>query len=164
MTFSDWGRLICFDTDERLPGKELSLATIPKLGARWKVICDLKPSAQCRGLPELAFLLDDGLYYTLGFTNEDSKALLTYRIWIGLETEHKLKIGEWNRIEITHDEGEDGRFFLSLSVGERELGQMDLGVMEQEKFTNVEIGFAYSVDDVPPDFPSIRRFLVIEKC
>ena len=107
-------------------------------------------------------MVDDDLFHSVAFSR--SKAILTFGIWIGLETEHELKIGEWNRIEITHDEGEDGRFFLSLSVGERELGQMDLGVMEQEKFTNVEIGFAYSVDDVPPDFPSIRRFLVIEKC
>ena len=165
MTFSDWGRLICFDTDERQVGGEgVSLATIPKLGKRWKVIFDFKPSVpppDCYS-PELSFMVDDDLLHSVSFSR--SKAILTFGIWIGLETDHQLKFGEWNRIEMTHDEGEDGRFFLSLSVGERELGQMDLGNLEQEKFTNVEVWLTYRVGDVPPDFPPVRRFLVIEKC
>ena len=121
-----------------------TVATFSTLGKCWKVSFDLKPVEDWANTATR--ITSDRFFCEIDLNN------------------YPLKIGEWNRIEITHDEGEDGRFFLSLSVGEKELGQMGLGVMEQEKFTNVEIGFAYSIDNAPPDFPSIRRFLVIEKC
>ena len=141
----------------------MNLATIPKLGKRWKVIFDFKPSVPPpdRYSPELSFMVDDDLFHSVAFSR--SKAILTFGIWIGLKTDHKLKIGEWNRIEITHDEGEDGRFFLSLSVGGRELGQMDVGFLEREEFFNVEVCLNYGPYDIPETM-FIRRFLVIEKC
>ena len=72
---------------------------------------------------------------------------------------HELKIGEWNRIEITQEEAENGRFFLSLSVGNTELGRLDVGNLEQEKFTDVQL---ILVADLFPVF--LRRLLVVEKC
>ena len=75
------------------------------------------------------------------------------------EDGHELKIGEWNRIEITQEEAEKGRFFLSLSVGNTELGRLDVGNLEQEKFTDVQL---ILVADLFPVF--LRRLLVVEKC
>ena len=75
------------------------------------------------------------------------------------EDDHELKIGEWNRIEITQEEAENGRFFLSLSVGNMELGRLDVGNLEQEKFTDVQL---ILVADLFPVF--LRRLLVVEKC
>ena len=75
-------------------------------------------------------------------------------------TSNKLpKIGEWTRIEMTHEEV-DGRYFLSLSVGGKEWGR--------EEVTNTELG---SLTDVTvctglgqysqPGF--IRRLVVLHK-
>ena len=162
MTFSDWGRLIFFDTDERrVGGEEVNLATIPKLGKRWKVIFDFKPSVPPpdRYSPELSFMVDDDLFHSVAFSR--SKAILTFGIWIGLETEHKLKIGEWNRIEITQEEDEEEELFLSLSVGDAHLGRLFLENLEQLKFTNFQP--LLSLENFPkPVF--IRRFCVVEKC
>ena len=73
--------------------------------------------------------------------------------------DHEIKIGDWNRIELTQEEGEDGRFSLSLAVGGLELGRLDVGNLEQEKFTDVEL--LLSVETFPM---STKRLLVLEKC
>ena len=75
-------------------------------------------------------------------------------------TRNKLpKIGEWTRIEMTHEKV-DGKYFLSLSVGGKDWGR--------EEVTNTELG---SLTDVTvctglgqysqPGF--IRRLVVLQK-
>ena len=77
-----------------------------------------------------------------------------------MSANHQLKIGEWTRIEITHEEGEGGNFFVSLSVGCRELVKLDAGILEQEKFSDVQLLLG-SAGHNPSAFT--RRILVIEK-
>ena len=78
-------------------------------------------------------------------------------IW---QDDHELKIGEWNRIEITQEEGQDGTLFLSLSVGGTELGRLDVG-NKQGNFTDVKLIFAVDHFDKPM---LLKRLLVVEKC
>ena len=75
------------------------------------------------------------------------------------EDDHEINIGDWNRVELTQEEGEDGRFSLSLAVGGLELGRLDVGNLEQEKFTDVVLDLSV---DIFPVF--IRRLLVVDKC
>ena len=46
--------------------------------------------------------------------------------WDGqfLESNQLPRIGEWTRMELSHEE-EDGKFFLSFAVGGRELGRKE---------------------------------------
>ena len=77
-----------------------------------------------------------------------------------MSANHQLRIGEWNRIEITHEKGEGGNFFITLSVGEEELVKLDVGILEQEKFSDVQLLLG-SAGHHPSAFT--KRILVIEK-
>ena len=170
--FSGWGRLIFsdFDTHERKNegevgpgGQRVNLANIPKLGKCWKVIYDLKTDEYNESDEEvtLVFTEEGKTYCRVIFTCK--RAILikddygVQGIW---EDDHELKIGEWNRIEITQEEGEDGIFFLSLSVGGTELGRLDVG-NKQGNFTDVKLIFAVDHFDKPM---LLKRLLVVEKC
>lgn len=168
-TSSGWGRLIFsgFETDEckidgRAGGQRVNLTTIPRLGKCWKVIYDLKTDEYTPTDDEVSLVFTEGgeTYCKVIFTCK--KAILVKGDYGGegvWEDGHELKIGEWNRIEITQEEAENGRFFLSLSVGNTELGRLDVGNLEQEKFTDVQL---ILVADLFPVF--LRRLLVVEKC
>ena len=65
------------------------------------------------------------------------------------------KVGEWTRIEISHKKV-DGKYFLSLSVGGREVGRAEAGA-DLKKLTDVVI----SIGKRQPGF--VRRLVVLEK-
>ena len=66
------------------------------------------------------------------------------------------KIGEWTRFEVSHEEVE-GKYFLSFSVGGREVGRREADP-DHGKLTDVEIYFrGLSL----PGF--VRRLVVLEK-
>ena len=51
-SFSGWGKLVFFDTEEyQIPSQNECeyLATVPKLGPQWKIIHDLKPTNYSHG-------------------------------------------------------------------------------------------------------------------
>ena len=75
-----------------------------------------------------------------------------------VEAYYDLRIRDWNRIEMSHEEGESGSFFVSLSAGKKVM-RMDAGVMEQEKFTDVHL--LLGSGGHPSTFT--RRLHVIEK-
>ena len=148
------------------------MGIIPKLGKSWKVIFDLlveEYDEESHNEVSLLFtkgttvggIEDDEAYCRVIFIPSYKRAVMVkegkeYGVW---EDDHEINIGDWNRIELTQEEGEDGRFSLSLAVGGLELGRLDVGNLEQEKFTNVQL--ALSVDIIPT---SIRRLLVVDKC
>ena len=164
--FPGWGRLIFFKTEEQevVRGGLPVVATLSNLGKRWKVSFDLKPVVLTHGFSVQAMILARATvfhqYCNVVFTS--SRAILDGRDYIppGTAANHELQSGEWNRIEITHEEGENGNFFLSLSVGNRELGKMDVGILEQENFSDVQL---YLGSNGHHSLAFTRRLLFIEK-
>ena len=152
------------------PNQPYVVGIIPKLGKSWKVIFDLlveEYDEESHNEVSLLFtkgtavdgIEDDEAYCRVIFTNKRAtmvKEGKEFGVW---EDDHEIKIGDWNRIELTQEEGEDGRFSLSLAVGGFELGRLDVGNLEQEKFTDVVLDLSV---DIFPVF--IRRFLVVDKC
>ena len=65
------------------------------------------------------------------------------------------KIGEWTRLEISHEEKE-GKFFLSLAIGDTEVARKKMKTTRMAKLTDVEISIGWQ-----PGF--IKRLLVLEK-
>ena len=153
------------------PNPPYVVGIIPKLGKSWKVIFDLLVEEYDEESHDTFSVLFtkgttvDGVeetetYFCVSFSGK--RALL---IKYGGEQDGKwmdnneIKIGDWNRIELTQEEGEDGRFSLSLAVGGLELGRLDVGNLEQENFTDVQLALS---GDMFPVF--IRRLLVVDKC
>ena len=173
-TFSGWGRLIFSDFEtheckmegEAGPGgQRVNLANIPKLAKCWKVIYDLKTDEYNESDEEvtLVFTEEGKTYCKVIFTCK--RAILLKSALNGGQgvwwDDHEIKIGEWNRIEITQEEGEDGILFLSLSVGGTELGRLDVGNLEQKNFSDVKLILAVEIFNKPM---ILRRLLVVEKC
>ena len=75
-----------------------------------------------------------------------------------LESNQLPRIGEWTRIEVSHEE-EDGKYFLSFAVGGRELGRKEATDPEFREMTDVTIDIGRHM--IQPGF--IRRLLVLQK-
>ena len=75
-----------------------------------------------------------------------------------LESQQLPRIGEWSRIEISHEE-EDGKYFLSFAVEGRELEKKEATDPEFREMTDLTI----DIDEhrIQPEF--IRRLLVLQK-
>ena len=84
---------------------------------------------------------------------------LEYEDNVLFESNQLPKVGEWTRIEIGYEKGENGKLFLTFTVGGKMLATMDyLGGFE---FTDVRIGIGVNHQDFQPGF--IRRLVVLEK-
>ena len=69
-------------------------------------------------------------------------------------------IGEWTRIEMSHEEV-DGKYFLSFSVGGREAGRMEAG-QDLKKLTDVKVTIGHHEGtQAQPGF--VRRLVILEK-
>ena len=113
-----------------------TVATFSTLGKCWKVTFDLKPVEDWANTATR--ITSDRFFCELDLNN------------------YPLKIGEWNRIEIIHEERE-GNFFFSLSIGGEELVSWNEGIVEQENFSDLKLLLG-------SDGPAFtRRLLVIEK-
>ena len=149
-----WGNLVFFDTEEHeIPNETMTLAQIPKLGSQWRIIHDFKPtdylqSADPRLTPPLS----------LGVVMEDKKKTITIRfafprivlahVFLNENNQHQTqydvesrqrpKVGEWTRMEIGHQKVDD-KYFLSLSVGGREVGRKQVADPDLRKPTDVKV-------------------------
>ena len=72
-----------------------------------------------------------------------------------LESNQLPRIGEWTRIEVSHD----GEYFLSFAVGGRELGRKEKTDPEFREMADVRIYIGRH--GIQPGF--IRRLLVLQK-
>ena len=87
------------------------LAYIPNLAKCWKVIYDLKTDEYTESDEEVTLVVTEGgkTYCKVIFSCKRAILLKcdngVQGVW---EDDHWLKIGEWNRIEITQEEGENG--------------------------------------------------------
>ena len=69
------------------------------------------------------------------------------------------KVGEWTRIEISREEI-DGKYFLALSVGGKEVGRKE--VSEQRELVNVKFVLGHYLRE-KCQLGFIRRLVVLEK-
>ena len=70
------------------------------------------------------------------------------------------RVGEWTRIEISHEE-EDGKYFLSLSVAGKEVGREEVDDPQLRNLTGVKVTLGHAKELTQPGF--IRRLVVLEK-
>ena len=150
------------------------LARLPKLGPQWKIIHDFKPTEYIHeeqpsgslclrvmkpfshGLVGLCFsfpkiYLD---HCILGDNNQTQTGAL-------LQSNQLPGLGEWTRIEISHEE-EDGKYFLSLSVGGKEVGREEVTDPQLRYLTGVKVTLGHAERELTqPGF--IRRLVVLEK-
>ena len=71
------------------------------------------------------------------------------------------KVGEWTRMEIGHEKVDD-KYFLSLSVGGREVGRKEMVDPELRNPTDVQVCIGSKIGrSSSPGF--IRRLVILEK-
>ena len=118
------------DEHEKQPDKLAKLRIISKLRPQWKVFHDFQPTS----FPQdetyhVAFAVscrvDAASVVNLAIAFKGSRILLVQddlvEADILIESSSLPKIGEWTRIEISHEK-EGDEFVLSLVVGGREVG------------------------------------------
>ena len=155
------------------------LTKIPKLESQWKIIHDFKPTeylhetdprrpplglfvATGDGRPKWVSIVgicfpfqNIGLLH--GITGDNNQIEPQQPV----KSTQLPKVGEWTRIELGHEKV-DGKYFLSLSVGGREVGRKEVTDPELRKPTEftVCIGNQKRVH-CQPGF--IRNLIVLEK-
>ena len=179
--FAGWGNLVYFDTEEhQIPegNGKIILAEFQKLGTQWKIIHEFKPTEYPQGTeptckkPPVSLVIGlkelSGRGY-VGIAFPFPKIDLVYRIHkddkqrktlMFLRSDQLPKLGEWTKIEISHEE-ENGRFFLSLTVGGMVVGREDVTDTELRNPTEVKICFGQIFWPSQPGF--IRKMVVLEK-
>ena len=160
-----WDKLVFFDTEEHQIIDELvQLAAFPQLGPQWKIIHDFKPT-KYPGIGWSLWVHLEGTSFsklTVRFldimpkmvvANEDGTPLVK-------GSNQLPPVGEWTRIEIGHEGGENGTYFLSLTVGGKMLGRVQVPSPRYGRgFTNVRIGIGHGRSQ--PGF--IRRLVLLER-
>ena len=144
--FAGWGNLVFSDTEEHQISDNGHFASIPKLSAQWKISFDLKPTeyppvVYYTGLWVLSSSNLERLEFLISFSNSNISLLVLNHgnTLVDLKSTQLPKLHEWSRIEISHlEEEEGGNYFLSLSVGGKELGRE--GFEMGRNMTDVNIG------------------------
>ena len=150
------------------------MARIPKLGPQWKIIHDFKPTEYLQelrpsgslclrvvkpfrhGVVGLCFCFPNIvlLHSILGDNNQAQTGAF-------LQISELPQLGEWTRIEISHEE-EDGKYFLSLSVAGKEVGREEVDDPQLRNLTGVKVTLGHAKKELTqPGF--IRRLVVLEK-
>ena len=165
LLLAGWGNLAFFDTREQdLPEKEMSFAKIPKLAPEWKIIFELKVQLMVDAI-ELRIRYGE-IVSQLITTFVNSGIQLRQIIWDDdlnqptvrvIQSNIKPKIGEWTKIEISHEKVGD-EYFLAFSVDGREVGMAEVLDPELRNLTDLEIMTKGAETE-----GVIRRVIVLEK-
>ena len=168
MISAGWGKLLFFDVGEqptnKLPSK--ILAKIPKLATQWRVMYDFKPTATAHAsklCPSFAlYSLENEQVLVIEVACTSSFIVLGICI-VRPGFERQLpEVGQWTRIEISHEE-KDGEYFLALSVGCQEVGRTET-YPELKKLADVQIITGDTAgDDLNPQPGFIPRVAVVGK-
>ena len=79
-----------------------------------------------------------------------------------LQSNQLPELGEWTRIEISHEEEEEGKYFLSLTVGGREVGREEVADPQLRELIDAKVTIGHTDRELTqPGF--IRRLVVLEK-
>ena len=166
--------MVFFDIEEHQISTDRGanmLAEIPKLGTQWKIIHEFKPTKYIQhGISVwrsgLVVKAGDPVHSRLVIAFKFPNISVFHHIYEGddpfppaaytMSSTQLPKVGEWTKLELSHEEV-DGKYFLSFSVGGREVGRKEAGP-DLRNLTNVEIEIGGSRQ---PGF--IRRLVVLEK-
>ena len=189
-----WTGLRYFDMEEHQVFGTSVVACIPKLGPEWKVIHEFKleanledlddqedpedqedlddqedlehlehPAANCRGKGLWVKFGDE--YYILSFSANGVK--LKYDGFIEVITHpiHLPRIGEWTRIELTHevDEEKPGRCTISLSIAGILVLKDNTYLDDLGEEQDATIGLGLGRDQELPMLGVMRGLAVLEK-
>ena len=164
-----WGNLVFLDTKERrLPGlifhpplppacdteETKILARIPKLGSQFRIIFDFKPT----GLHSDDSDTDNYEVLNALIMLKDSRPLVFPFTFMGIRLIYKddqertkdtgdmplPKPGDWNRIEVSHEEGEEGKYFLSLTLEDKKMCREEMATNVFASLTDVGIKSGFS--------------------
>ena len=139
-----------WDTDETK-----ILARIPKLGSQWRIIFEFKPT----GLPSDASDTDNYEVLNALIMLKHCRPLVfpvfTFRgirlIYRDDQERTKEtgdmplpKPGDWNRIEVSHEEGEEGKYFLSLTLEDKKMCREEMATNVFASLTDVGIKSGFS--------------------
>ena len=151
------------------------MARIPKLARQWKIIHDFKPTEYLHTSQQpgsLCVRVEKPFRHGLvGLCFSFPKIVLAHSILHGvnnqaetgafLQSNQLPEVGEWTRIEISHEE-EEGKYFLSLSVGGREVVREEVTDPQLRKLTDAKVTIGHTDRQLSqPGF--IRRLVVLEK-
>ena len=170
--------LIFFETEEHQTPHENGqafLAEIQKLRTQWKIIHEFKPTEYLHGpeaisqKPPVSLVFGEEKSFGLGRGYIGIAFALVNGAWVYsihgddqsmrfVQIDQLPKIGEWTKIEISQKE-ENGRFFLSFTVGGNVVRREDVTDTKLMNPTNVKILFGQS--DSQPGF--IRKLVLLEK-
>ena len=172
--FTGWGSLVFFDAEEHQLRTDQIFAKIPKLGTQWKIIHEFKPTEYLQEvdptIEPIGLCVEAGkqacsvLFIEFMLTNMRLAHFIdegdNQTDYAPLICNQLPKVGEWTRIEISHEEV-DGKYFLSFSVGGREVGRKEAGP-DLKKLSDVKIAIGGSLPEfVQPGF--LRRLVILEK-
>ena len=166
--------MIFFDTNEHQLG-EKRLFQLPPLGGQWKIIFDFKPTE---------YIQDERkrIVMSLGMGHNDQR-VTAYSLAIGspkiclccrikhpnagvhsvVESNELPVVGEWTRVEISHEKEED-KYFLYLTVGGKELGKSDITFAESRAAPPTDTFLRIGTDDVRDTHPGfVRRLVALRK-
>ena len=152
----------------------MEIGEIPKLGSQCKIIHDFKPS-EYRDSTAASVSLgisagDEKAHWFIfigtfvgkillkhGFFNDNNQV----QVSTAAESSQLPKVGEWTKIEICHEKVDD-KYFLSLSVGGREVGRKEVTDPGLRNLTDVKVKLGRPQKErCQPGF--IRRLVVLEK-
>ena len=177
--YAGWGDLVYFDTEEyQITNVRGTIAKIPKLGSQWKIIHDFKPTeyrqaaslglgiltgdAKTPGYTYVSTVLQlSKIVLGHGFLNNNNSQVQTVHWVPAVESTQMPRVGEWTRIEICHEKVDD-KYFLSHSVGGKELGRKEVTDTNLMKLTDVRIKVGHSMEKFCQS-GFIRRLVVLEK-
>ena len=168
--------MIFFDTSEHQLGEKRQFELSP-LGGQWKIIFDFKPTEYIqderqRIVMSLALGHNDRRVTGYSLAIGSPKIFLRCRILhpnagvhvgntVGLVESNELPVvGEWTRVEISHEKEED-KYFLYLTVGGKELGKSDVTFAESRAAPLASTFLHLHVRDTQPGF--VRRLVVLRK-
>ena len=122
------------------------MGKIPKLAAEWKLIHEFKPTEYFPAFDCIVDTKIDGAIRAIAIVLDLSMVALVAEDNLLPNSTLVLRgrlpaVGEWTRIEVSHEE-EDGKFFLSLSVGEAEVVKEEVTDPNLGNLSRVRIGVA----------------------
>ena len=122
------------------------MSKCPKLAAQWKIIHDFKATNYFHAYVCKAAMKVDEEFKTIsvgllpsyvGFIAEDNNLLLNLAATL---RGPPPAVGKWTRIEVSHEE-EDGKYFLSLAVGDAEVVKQEVTDLDLRNLSGVKIMF-----------------------
>ena len=175
--FSGWSKLVYFDREEHkvffTKEAKSTLASIPKLAAQWKIVHEFKTTTDY-------YMTTDDPHVSLWMSTSSNNYILAIflqhpnialEVLVGLRS-YKLEgaqlpeLGEWTRIEISHEEEECGKYFISFSVGGKQMGKREVDDYQLRNLRGVKLntGAMDGMADPPPSQPGfIKGLIALEK-